>query len=294
MKHARLMAMSVLIAPIIAGAMRSGELPEPQPVSQPARDTVGCLDTLHTSDSINVIVTMSVKPQDRKVALPPDFEGLFAQEFRLRLKVPGNLPLSVMQGWGFCDSREDKCSGGAPIIGTHAFATAHPDGTLSRIATIDFALVPALSESVRTALEVLSNDKTVPSVAGSDSLPLEMFILVDEKADTIPIFRHLFRARIPHYSGKYTAAQWPKNARGPRYPMIAERARAEDSVAMNFTIRSDGTVIPETLEIRSAHYRDFIRAVFDRMTTIRYVPARIGSCPVPSWVSQNFIFSMRR
>jgi TonB family protein len=235
---------------------------------------------------------MSVKPQDRKNTLPADFEGLFAQEFRVRLKVPGNLPLSVMQGWGLCDSREDKCSGGAPIIGTHAFATAHPDGTLSRIATIDFALIPTLSESVRTALEMLSNDKGIPLFAASDSLPLEMFITIHENADTIPAFRHLFRARIPHYGGKYTAAQLPKSERGPRYPPIAERARAEDSLAMNFTISSEGTVIPKTLEIRSAHYREFIRAVSDWMTKIHYTPARIGSCPVPTWVSQTFIFAI--
>jgi Gram-negative bacterial TonB protein C-terminal len=285
--------MSVLVAPIIAGAMRSKQFPQPQLESHAARDTVDCLDTLHASDSITVVVTMSVKPQDRRIALPADFEGLFVQEFRSRLKVPGNLPLSVMQGWGLCTPAENKCSGGALVLGTHAFATAQPGGTLSRIAVIDFALTPALSESVRAALEMLSDDKIVPLIAGSDSIPLEMFILVAQKTDTIPIFRHLFRARIPYYVGEFTAAQWPKDARGPRYPRIAEQARAEDSLEMNFTIRSDGTVIPETLEIRSAHYREFIRAVFDRMATIHYVPARIGSCPVPSWISQNFVFRMR-
>jgi hypothetical protein len=270
--------------------MQSGQLAQQQMDSRPGRDTVSCLDTLHASDSITAVVTMSIKPRDRKVVLPADFEGLFVQEFRARLKVPENLSLSVMQGWGDCDSKEGKCSGGALVIGTRAFATAHPGGTLSGISTIDFALIPALSDSVRTALKTLSNDNAIPIFAGSDSIPLEMFILVHEKPDTIPAFRHLFQARIPHYNGKYTTVQWPKGERGPRYPMIAERKRVEDSVATSFTIRSDGSVIPETLEIRSAHYREFIKAVFDRITTLHFVPARIGSCPVPTWAIHDFLF----
>src|SRR4051812_18173823 len=55
--------------------------------SRSVTDTVTCLDTL-ARDSILVLVKMSVKPQEKKVTLPADFEGYFVQEFRSLLKVP--------------------------------------------------------------------------------------------------------------------------------------------------------------------------------------------------------------
>src|SRR3954467_6873040 len=67
--------------------------------SRSVRDTVNCLDTLTVRDSILALVKMSVKPQEKKVTLPPDFEGYFVQEFRSLLKIPSVLPLAVMTGW---------------------------------------------------------------------------------------------------------------------------------------------------------------------------------------------------
>jgi TonB family protein len=238
------------------------------------------------------VVTMSVKPQDRKTKLPPDFEGLFVQEFRSRLKLPRNLPLSVVLGWTPCDSASHKCVGGVLMLGTQAYATAHPGGTLSRIAIIDFALTPALADTVRAVLQKLSVEKLVPFFTGPDSIPLDISIHVEQNSDTVPAFRHLFRATIPHYSSQFSEAEWPKNARGPRYPSIAERARVTDSVELTFTVLSDGTVAPQSVDLKAGHFTDFVRAVFDRMATMRYVPARIGKCPVSTWDSQRFIFKV--
>ncbi len=294
MRSPKLAALSVLLTPLIAiGATRVSEQSSAGLQRNPGRDTVGCLDTLHAIDTLLAIVTMSVKPQDRKAKLPADFEGLLVQEFRSRLKMPQNLPLSVVLGWSPCDSVSHKCVGGALMLGSQAYATAHPGGTLSRIVTVDFALTPTLSDSVRAVLQKLSDEKSVPFFAQPDSIPLDISIHVEQHSDTVPRYRHLFRTKIPHYASQFSEAAWPKNARGPKYPSIAERSGVSDSVVMTFTILPDGTVAPQSVDVHSGHYTDFIRAVFDRMATMRYVPGRVGNCPVATWQTQAFVFKAR-
>ena len=282
----------LLVAVITAGATHFTP-PSLMSESQAVADTVGCLDTLQAKDSISAVVTMSVRPQDRKIKLPPDFEGLFVQEFRSRLKIPKHLVLSVVTGWPPCDSASHSCDGGALTLGSKARATAHPGGTLSRIIVVDFAMVPDLSDSVRALLQKLSDEKLVPFFTAPDSIPLDIFIHVEPNPDTVPAFRHLVRAAVPHYGLRFKEADWPKRTRGPKYPSIAERAGVEDSVDLTFTILSDGTVAPQTVAVNAGHYRDFIRAVFDMLATIHYVPARIGSCPVSTSATQRFIFRLR-
>jgi hypothetical protein len=292
MRWPRFAGFGVLVAPlIVGGAMRFDQIESPRD-TRFARDTVGCLDTLHASDSISAVVTMSVRPHDRRAKLPPDFEGLFVQEFRSRLKMPANLPLGVMLGWTPCDSVRHQCAGGVLALGSKAYATAHPGGTLSRILVIDYALVPALTDTVRAILQKLSDEHSTPILAGADSILLDIFIHVEQHPDTVPAFRHLFRATIPHYSLQFSEPEWPKNARGPRYPSIAERARVTDSVDLDFTVLPDGTVAPQSVDLKAAHYTDFIRAVFDRIVTIHYIPGRIGSCPVATATGQKFIFRL--
>lgn len=215
------------------------------------------------------------------------------QEFRSRLKVPSNLPLSVMQGWTPCDSVSRKCLGGVLMLGSQAYATAHPDGAVSRIMVIDLALTPALADTVRVVLLRMANDKAVPFFNGPDSIPLDISIHVEDRPDTVPEWRHLFRATIPHYASQFTPAQVPKNTRGPKYPSIAELEQVTDSVALTFSILSDGTVAPQSVDLQAGHYKDFIHSVFERLATVRYTPARIGTCPVATWEKQSFVFRFR-
>jgi hypothetical protein len=259
--------------------------------SRSVRDTVNCPDTLTAGDSVLALVKMGVKPQEKKVTLPPDFEGYFVQEFRSLLKIPSVLPLAVMTGWSPCDSASRKClGGGVMMIGSTAYVTAHPTGTLSRIIVIDVGLTPAFTDSVRAVLKKMGAEMRVPYFNGPDSIPLTVTIDIESHPDTVPKVRQLFLAKLLHYPGTFTNAEWPKNAKGPRYPRNAEMAGVEDSVALSFTILRDGSVAPQSVDVLASHYTDFIISVFDRLSTMHYTPARIGSCPVASRVSQRFQF----
>lgn len=235
---------------------------------------------------------MSVRPQDPKTKLPPDFEGLFVQEIGSRLKVQGSLPLRVMVGWNSCDANSD-CTGAVLTLGSRVYVTAHPTGALSRIGVIDFSLTPSFSDSVRAVLERIGREKMSPPLFDrNDSIPLTISIGVQQNYDTIPPHRRLFRVNLPHYSLPFIYAKWPENAKGPKYPRNAERSGVGDSVTVSLTILADGTVAPKSVDVQSGRYIDFMKSVFDMLGTARYLPARVGGCPVATWGIQSFTFKV--
>lgn len=233
---------------------------------------------------------MSVRPQDPKTKLPPDFEGLFVQEIGSRLKVQGSLPLRVMVGLNPCDANSD-CAGAVLTFGSRVYVTAHPTGALSRIGVIDFSLTPSFSDSVRAVLERIGREKMSPPLFNrNDSIPLTISIGVQQVYDTVPPHRRLFRVNLPHYNLPFTSAKWRKNAKRPKYPPIAETSGVGDSITVRLTILADGTVAPQSVDVQSGRYIDFMRSVFDMLGTARYLPAYVGACPVATWVIQSFVF----
>lgn len=290
--RARLGAVCGILTLPIFMAATSDHASDRRMLSRVSGDTVGCLDTLRASDSISAVVKISVKPQDKKARLPADFEGLLAQEFRSRLKVPSKIALSVMHGWTECDSIAAKCTSGALIVGSQVYATAHTDGTVSRIGVIDFTLTPFFADSVGTVIKRIGEEKLMPPFSKPDSIPLDITISVDEHPDSVPAPRQLFRLVIPHFNSAYYYGDYPKDGGVPKYPYKAELARVGDTVRVSFTILADGTVAPQSVDVLKGHYRDFIRAVFDKLATTHYIPARIGSCPVASHAQQSFVFKV--
>lgn len=293
MRTKRFVVLAILLAPMTVGGAAHFTSPYAASARDAVRDSTGCLETLKAGDSVSAIVTMSVRPQDGKVALPSDFEGLFVQEFRSRLKVPHNLPLSVMIGWAPCDSTARHCGSGVLMLAARAYVVAHSTGTLSRIGVVDLSLTPEFSDSVRAALERVGDEKLSPFLNAADSVPLEISIGVQLHSDTVPPGRHLFRVTVPRYALPFTSADWPKNTMGPKYPSNAEMNGIGDTVIVTFTILPDGTVAPRSVDVRKGHYADFIRSVVERLLTTRYLPARIGSCAVATWQPQTFIFKTR-
>jgi hypothetical protein len=258
-----------------------------QPGIQPGTDSVGCLDTLRASDTISAVVKLTVRSQDRKTALPPDFEGFFAQEFKWRFSPPADLRLSVMQGMGTCDSTWHNCTSGSFWLSSTAYAVARKDGSLSRLGVVDESLTPALAKAVKTALEAMSSERIVPNLLKDQ--PLEIAIRIETLPDTVPRERQLFKVRLPRYNLPFKGGV-PLRVKQPNYPMRAEMARVEDSVSVSYTIMPNGSVNLSSFDFETAQYRDFIQAVIKSIESSTYEPARIGSCPVATWVRQLFLF----
>jgi hypothetical protein len=235
---------------------------------------------------------MSVKPQNKGDKLPKDFEGLLAQEFRSRLKLPSNLSLSVMRGWDSCDTGtvQKSCSSGVLMIGNTVYATANSDGTLSNLSAVDLSLTPEFSDSVLSVLRQMSNERLVPFFTSAKSIPLEIFIEPAENPDTVARERQLFRASIPRYKSRFKNPGWREPKDLPKYPRNAESSGVGDTLVLTYTILRNGTVAPNSIDLRSGHYRDFVKPVVTSLLTSKFDPATIGGCPVATWVTQKFMF----
>ncbi|MEO8579754.1 MAG: TonB family protein [Gemmatimonadales bacterium] len=233
---------------------------------------------------------MNVASQDPKTRLPPDFEGLFSEEFRWRFKAPSRLPLSVVMGSEPCDSLGSRCAGGVLTVGAVAYATAHNNGKLSDIAVADVTLTPSLADSVNSALQSMSRDAVAPRTGEVEAIPLRIEMVTEEEPDTVPTVRRLFHAKIPRYDAPFRYASMPVAGVDAKYPFTARLAGVEDSVTLAFTVQSDGTIAAGSIELVSANYRDFVFSVLDALRETRYHPAHLGDCAVATRMKQRFLF----
>jgi hypothetical protein len=255
-------------------------------------DTVGCLDTLHATDSIRAIVKMVVLPRDSGTALPTDFENLFAESFRTRFKVPSKMMLSVVKGLPPCDPLGLRCSAGVLDVGAFAYATAHSDGTLTDIAVLDVALTPAFATSVESALESMSKEWLSPPTGSRDSIPVIVQLEREDAPDTVPSYRQVLKVDLPRYDLPFAYAVMPASGVGARFPFTARLAGVGDSVTVAYTVLSDGSIVAESIELLKANYREFVQSVADALLATRYHPARLGDCAVATRVEQRFLFKL--
>ena len=180
--------------------------------------------------------------------------------------------------------------GGVLNIGAVAYATAQGDGTLSNIGVADVALTPDLAASVRAALKAMSRQKEVPSPGDVDSIPLILRIAAEDHADTVPPFRQVFKATVPRYDAPFSYAAMPSAGVDARYPLTARITGVEDSVTVAFTVEADGTIAPQSLDLVSAGYQDFVISVVNALSKTRYHPAHLGDCAVATRMKQRFVF----
>ena len=235
---------------------------------------------------------MVVAPRDSGVSLPPDFESFFAEEFRTRFKAPPKMPLSMVRGVSPCDSLGLRCAAGILDIGALAYATAHNNGTLTDVEVIDVALTPPFADSVQSALASMSSAAIVPLTGKPDSISLIVRLVREDEPDTVPVFRRVFRVRLPRYELPFAYATMPATGVEAKYPFTARIAGVGDSVTVAYTVRSDGTIPPESIELVKASYRDFVAAVADALLATHYHPARLGDCAVATRMEQRFLFKV--
>lgn len=291
--HLRLRAIGLTFAVMAATGCAANPSPNRRPSSAAndiAPDAIGCLDTLHASDTVETIVKMSVVSQNPKIALPPNFENFLAQGFQARFKAPSKLPLSVVIGDEPCDSLGSRCAGGILNIGAVAYVTARSNGSLVLNEVVDETLTEDFADSIRSALEAMAKNRDVPSLERADSIPLVLKFAPDDRADTVPEPRYVFKAKIPRYDLPFTYAMMPSAGIVPKYPSRAAILGMEDSVVLAFTVRANGSIAPQSMDFVSGNYREFVLSAADALNETRYHPAHLGDCAVATRIRQRFVF----
>jgi hypothetical protein len=287
---------TILILSTFVLALACAGNPQPGRRTSAARrspaDTIGCLDTLHASDSITAVVKIVVSSRDSVVLLPAAFESLFAAEFRARFKAPRVMPLSLVMGAPPCDSLGSRCVAGVLDVGAFAYATAHGNGKLSDIAVLDVALTRPFADSVKSALEAMSRESLLPPIGEQDTIPLTVQLRTEQQPDSIPDYRRIFQVKIPRYDLPFTYASMPAAGVEAKFPLAARLAGVGDSVTVAFTVDADGTISPESIELVAASYQDFVSSVADALLRTRYHPARLGDCAVATRMEQRFLFKV--
>ena len=177
-------------------------------------------------------------------------------------------------------------------MGAVAYATVHNDGKLSDITVVDVALTPRLADSVKSALQSMSRAELVAPIGDADPIPIMLQIVQEEKPDTVPTARHVFKAKVPKYDWPFSYASMPAAGVDAKYPFTARLAGVEDSVTLAFTVDPDGAIAAESIELVSANYRDFVASVLDALGRTRYHPAHLGDCAVATRMRQRFLFKV--
>ena len=281
-----------LILLTTVGACAANPNPGRRTASRRSAVSVGCLDTLRAQDSLTRIVKLSVSARDSGVALPADFQDLFAEEFRRRFRLPPKMALSVVAGMPPCDSLASRCAAGMLDIGALAYATAHNDGKLTDIGVLDAGLTPSFTDSVRSVLAGISDASMLPSIGGVDSIPITIQLVTEEPLDSVSPYRRVVRLTVPRYDLPFSYASMPAAGIKVEYPFAARLAEVEDSVTVAFTVNSDGFIAPQSIELVRATYRDFVTAVAEALLETRYHPARLGDCAVATRMEQRFLFKV--
>ncbi|CAN5604421.1 hypothetical protein BH23GEM1_BH23GEM1_05940 [soil metagenome] len=78
------------------------------------------------------------------------------------------------------------------------------------------------------------------------------------------------------------------------YPAAARQLRADGTVTMEFIVDEAGKVVVDRAILRSADRADFARAVAKALPQMRFRPAQVGACRLPTVVRQSFVFGVRR
>lgn len=253
-------------------------------------DSIGCLDTLRASDTVDAIVKLTAASEDPKVGLTPDFEKFLALAFQARFKAPARLALSLVVGSEPCDSLGSRCAGGVLNIGAVAYVTARANGSLEVDGLVDETLTGDFVNSVRSTLEAMSKNLDVPLLEHADAIPLILTLAPDDDPDTVPAARYLFKAKLPRYDLPFTYAMAPGAGLTPEYPSRGEIAGIGDSVDLAFTVRADGSVAPESIQLLAGNYREFVLSAADALSKTRFHPAHLGDCAVATRVRHHFVF----
>lgn len=80
----------------------------------------------------------------------------------------------------------------------------------------------------------------------------------------------------------------------PRYPGTLRQKGIEGEARVDFVVDVTGRADPSTLRVVSYTHIDFANAVTDVVPKMKFIPARVGSCPVRMHVELPFVFNLPR
>ena len=275
-------------------------------------DSARCAAALNapTSDSAIVEVDAIFSTPDPARTIPEAYRAMLGEGLRESLVLPR--PLTV---GAYDDSLAAALVEGAK---PHEYANAalrsfyrltlHRDGRLTNVRVIGGVRNHAFDDAIVAALVTLDSSQLLPPPQGMDSLfhgdtlPILLTITAGSEVSTkptsgpgprMPGATPLFQLRLPLYHVEKQAAVVPSD-HGPRYPFNMRARSIEGEVQVEFVVRTDGTVDPESIQALKATSIDFLESVITYLPQMHFYPMRVAGCDVAAWVHMPFVFSIDR
>jgi len=277
--------------------------------AQSAPDSAECRATLDAAsrDSQSVRIGLLVFPLDRTNHVSASYGGLVGAGIRQFLTVPNPLALHVYSP-GSAILREGQMDGdfAALTLRSRYRATLHRDGHLSGMRTVGGTRDAAFDGAILVAMAQLSASELLPPPSASDvtftgdSLDLEIVVTPESMSLTprgvsgppgegvTPVVQ--LRLTIRHITQR---ARVKAGQPSPIYPTELRHAGVEGSTLLEFVVDPSGRADPTTVQVLNASAPQFVDAVLDVLSDIRFEPMYVEGCPVSVQMQQPFDFSLQ-
>jgi hypothetical protein len=254
-------------------------------------------------DSVRVSVRGQLLRTDGGV-LPTNFRTLLTQEIMIRLVLPRPLavptfapgpvrlrmlrPERALSGDRTASLREPE------IYGVYRFRLSRT-GSVDSVSIAIPSIAPGLDSAVIMALRVASAERTMPmflDVLTEDTLHLQLRITSGPEEPRLRgSSQVLFQSMFPRLL--VTDAVAHAGSPAAPFPDEEQTTGSDGDVLIRGVIDVDGTPLVPTLEVVHATSRAFALSALRTIVRWRFVPARVGTCPVQQVVFVPFWFSLR-
>jgi len=187
----------------------------------------------------------------------------------------------------------------APLLSYSFTMLLHQDGRLTDVQPVEPYIPSSLAKATIRAIDSTSKLGGIGPVfleMETDPLPLQMvFRLNDRKRDTnVPFYKMRFPAYFDYETDKPAIAA--PGGPSPRYPPKLREMNIEGEVLVQLVVDTMGRADMSTLRLLgpSRAYPDFVRAVFDVIPKMRFLPAQRRGCKVEQLIHLPFAFRVNR
>ena len=249
----------------------------------------------------NAMLSAIVYPYDAKRELPTEYERFIAIGLHQSLRLPHPLPLDTYEYMPMYHPDETVPFATAFASTYSAYKVVlHQDGHLVGAKAVGGIRNPALDSSVVSALITVDTLRLLPPLSpatdlGPEGLELRI-VLRSFASDSLPphaVVEPLARMRLPLFDADSAPSKVP-NQDSPLYPIVARRAQADGDVLAMFVIEPSGSVDPNSIQFLKATATQFAESTLQSLLQTKFVPMRIGGCPVRTLARMGFEYRLHR
>jgi hypothetical protein len=295
----RLVGSAVLAAAVAcAGKAPTGSSQQPAPAKFAFRP-LPCDSLPAPADSVDETLYMGIQAPVHRQPLPRGYADDVLDAVRQAFQAPHPMVLPVFAG---AAATTRATVGEAvdttvlrPALAAEVEFTLGDTGaivgrvsTSSLSRTLDAALVAAPHHA--DSLHLL------PPRSGPGSLhePVKFYVaLLSARPRALP-WAPLLMVRVPQWRGAHEARPIAADATASPLPSAIHGKVIQEWIVLQVVIDESGHVLPATVRLVEAHYREFARAAVGRLESTAYRAASIGGCAVKGIAELRYSFAIAK